>query len=110
VAEDDGAIVGFGAGEQALEGIVDGPRIPGLAHVWAVFVSERLWGRGVASALLAAVVDEARGRGFTEARLNTPVLQARARRFYGREGWSEVGEPIHVEALGLDMIELRRAL
>lgn len=110
VAEDDGRIAGFGAFEQALERVREGPEIPGLAHVWAIFVRETHWGAGIAGALLAAVVGEARRQGYAAARLNTPALHARARRFYAREGWSERGEPVHVEALGLDMVELFRPL
>ena len=50
------------------------------------------------------------GQGFTEARLYTPALQARARRFYAREGWTERGESFWVGELGLDLVELRRLL
>lgn len=108
VVEEDGEIVGFGAFEQARESAREGPEVPGLAHVWAVFVRERHWGTGAASVLLEAVTAEITRRGFAEARLYTPARQARARRFYGREGWREIGEPSAVDALGLDMVELRR--
>lgn len=110
VVEDGNAVVGFGAAEPAREEPREGALVPGLAHVWAIFVRETHWGAGVASALLAAVLAESGRRGFAEARLFTPALQARARRFYAREGWAERGAPIHVEALGLDMVELRRPL
>jgi GNAT superfamily N-acetyltransferase len=110
VAEDADAVVGFGAFEQARAGPREGPEVPGLAHVWAIFVRETHWGAGVATALLEAVTAEIAGRGYAEARLFTPALQARARRFYAREGWTERGEPFAVEALGLDMVELRRPL
>lgn len=110
VATDAGQIVGFGAFGQALEGARSGSEIPGLAHVWAIFVRETHWGAGVATAVLAAVTGEARRQGYAEARLFTPALQARARRFYAREGWSERGTPMWVEVLGLDMVELRRPL
>jgi GNAT superfamily N-acetyltransferase len=110
VVEEDGEVVGFGAFEQAREELREGPEIPGLAHVWAIFARETHWGAGVATALLAAVTAEAARQGFAEARLFTPALQARARRFYAREGWSERGEPFAVEPLGLDMVELRRPL
>ncbi|MCW2991246.1 MAG: family N-acetyltransferase [Solirubrobacterales bacterium] len=110
VYDERGSVVGFGAFQQATEGAREGADVPGLAHVWAIFVRETHWGAGVARALLAAVTDEASGRGYREARLFTPALQARARRFYAREGWTEVGEPFAVELLGLDMVELRRPL
>jgi hypothetical protein len=43
-------------------------------------------------------------------RLFTPVAQARARRFYEREGWRPRGEEFHVAALGLVLIEYRVAV
>lgn len=108
VAEDDGVIVGLGAFEPAREEVREGALMPGLAHVWAIFVRETHWGVGIATALLATVTAEIARQGYAEARLYTPALQARARRFYAREGWRELGEPFAVEALGLDMVELRR--
>lgn len=108
VAEDGGEIVGFGAFSQARASAMEGPPLPGLAHVWAIFVRETHWGAGIANALLAAVTAEIARQGYAEARLITPALQARARRFYAREGWREVGEPFAAEALGLDVVELRR--
>lgn len=110
LAEHDGAVVGFAAAEHARTEVRTGERMPGLAHVWAVFVDEPHWGDGTATALLATVLARARERGFTEARLYTPVLQARARRFYAREGWAERGEPQLVEPLGLELVEYRRRL
>ncbi|MFL5845400.1 MAG: GNAT family N-acetyltransferase [Solirubrobacteraceae bacterium] len=108
VVEDGGEVVGFGAFEQALEHPRAGAEVPGLAHVWAVFVTQTHWGTEVATTLLAALTEEIGRQGYIEARLFTPAPQARARRFYAREGWHEAGEPVHVEALGLDMVELRR--
>lgn len=109
VATDDGAVVGFGAFEPARDG-PDGPLIDGLAHVWAVFAAPSHWGTGVAAEILGALTAEMARGGFPEARLFTPAGQTRARRFYAREGWTEHGEPIWVEALGLDVVELRRPL
>jgi GNAT superfamily N-acetyltransferase len=63
-------------------------RIPGLAHLWQLFVLPDWWGRGVAPALHAASVAEMRARGFEQARLYTPASHVRARRFYERRGWS----------------------
>ena len=110
VAEHDRAVVGFAAAEAAREEVRTGALVPGLAHVWAVFVDEAHWGDGTAAALLAAVTAEGRSRGFTEGRLYTPALQERARRFYAREGWTEQGPPELVEHLGLELVELRAPL
>jgi GNAT superfamily N-acetyltransferase len=110
VAEERGEVVGVGAFEPAREPPRHGPHVDGLAHVWAIFVTESRWGTGVAAALLDAVTAEMAGRGYREARLFTPAAHARARRFYAREGWAERGEPVPVPELRLDMVELRRAL
>jgi GNAT superfamily N-acetyltransferase len=110
VAVADGAVVGFGAFEPAREGVVRGRRIPGLAHVWAIFAAESHWGTGLATALLAGVTEAMRHDGFPEARLSTPSGQRRARRFYAREGWIEQGPPFDVPELGLELVELRRRL
>ena len=82
---------------------------PHLAHFWQLFVRPAHWGSGVAGDLHARAVEEARGRGFTAMRLFTPAGQARARRFYEREGWV-AGETLDGDALGLDVVEYRLAL
>lgn len=110
VAEDGGDVVGFGAFEPAREQPRLGALVPGLAHVWAVFTAESHWGTGVATELLDALVAEMRRRGLRAARLMTPAGQARARRFYAREGWTEQGPPYAVSELGLEIVELRRPL
>jgi GNAT superfamily N-acetyltransferase len=109
VAEASGAVVGVGGYVPGRDGR-DGALIPGLAHIAAVFVDEAWWGRGVATALLAALVEHMRGAGYREARLYTPVGQARARAFYAREGWREIAGPLPGGELGLDIMELRRPL
>jgi GNAT superfamily N-acetyltransferase len=86
----------FPARERAADG-VDGhfserAVIPGLAHLWQLFVRPPWWGKGVAPRLHEAAVTEMRARGFERARLLTPSLHARARRFYQRRGWSPTGE------------------
>ena len=63
---------------------VDDPR---LAHLWQLFIAREWWGSGLATRLHGLVAAAARARGFTAMRLFTPADQARARRFYEREGW-----------------------
>jgi GNAT superfamily N-acetyltransferase len=109
VAEADGRVVGVGGYVRGRQGR-DGPIIPGLAHVAAVFVDAPWWGSGVATALLAQLIEHMRAAGFREARLYTPVGQARARAFYVREGWREVAGPLPGGEFGLDLMELRRSL
>jgi GNAT superfamily N-acetyltransferase len=109
VAEAADHVVGVGGYVRGREGR-DGPLVPGLAHVAAVFVDEAWWGRGVAAELLARLVEHMRAAGFREARLYTPVGQMRARAFYVREGWREVAGPLPGGDFGLDLMELRRPL
>jgi ribosomal protein S18 acetylase RimI-like enzyme len=68
------------------------PLVPGLAHLWQLFVQPEWWGRGVAPLLHDAALAEMRLRGYERARLFTPSSHARARRFYERREWLRVGE------------------
>ena len=114
VALDGDMLVGFAAYEPARETTPDkgfsGPLIPGLAHIWAVFVAESHWGTGAATGLLTDLTDHIRAAGFREARLYVAAGQGRARAFYAREGWREVTAPFHVGKLGLDLVEMRRSI
>jgi GNAT superfamily N-acetyltransferase len=83
---------------------------PGLAHLSGMFVREPWWGSGLATALHAEAVREAAARGFTAMRLFTPAEQARARRFYEREGWTAAGEPADAPRFGMPLVEYRLAI
>ena len=83
---------------------------PALGHLRNLYVDRAHWGSGLASALMDAAVEEARGRGFTALRLFVAEGQVRARRFYEREGWQAVTEPYFDAVSGLSMVEYRRAL
>jgi GNAT superfamily N-acetyltransferase len=83
---------------------------PALAHLRNLFVRRDLWGTGLATALHAAALAEARGRGFAQMRLFTPAGQGRARRFYEREGWVAVGDEFHDAGPDLALVEYRCAL
>jgi GNAT superfamily N-acetyltransferase len=63
----------------------------------------------VASQLLARVTNTAVSRGFTAMRLFVPAGQARARRFYAREGFVALGSPFD-PGTGLPVLECRRSL
>ena len=86
--------------------------VPGsaLAHLRNLFVERDFWGTGLARTLNAAAVEAARERGYEELRLFTPARQDRARRFYEREGWVQVGEPFHDPGPDLALVEYRYAL
>lgn len=85
------------------------PTIPGLAHLWQLFVLPEWWGRGVGAALHDAAVAEMRARGFRGARLYTPSAHSRARRFYERRGWIATGSQWN-DDLQLTLAEYRVAL
>jgi ribosomal protein S18 acetylase RimI-like enzyme len=82
------------------------PPVPGLAHLWQLFVIREWHGSGVGDRLHAAALEEMRARGFTAARLYTPTDNARARRFYERRGWRAAGGEYH-QGLELSMTEYR---
>ena len=81
-----------------------------LGHLEQLFVRSAHWGDGTASALLAWAVAAAPARGFERLRLYTPLDHARALRFYEREGWERVGDPLDGEPVGLTLVQLRRAV
>ena len=111
VAEAGGVMAGFVALlPAALHSAYPEPD-PDLAHLGALFVREEHWGSGIATALHRAAVEEAARRGFTVFRLFTPAAQARARRFYTREGWTTTSPPFTEERWGgMELVEYRRAL
>jgi GNAT superfamily N-acetyltransferase len=110
MAEEDGELAGHVAFMPAHTHGSSPSDEPGLAHLWQLFVRERWWGTGLATALHAEAVREAAARGFTAMRLYTPAGQARARRFYEREGWTSAGEPADGPEFGMPLVEYRLAI
>jgi GNAT superfamily N-acetyltransferase len=110
IAEDDGAPAGHVAFTPARTRTEPREPLPGLAHLWMLFLRPPWWGTGLARELLARAVEEAAARGYEAMRLETPAGAGRARAFYVREGWTAAGVPVHAPALGLDVVEYRRAL
>ncbi len=84
------------------------PAPPGVTNLWQLFVRPSWQGRGVAPALMAAAVQEARRRGFARLRLWTPRGAARARRFYERQGWAPTGRVHEHSPSGLPTLEYGR--
>src|SRR4051812_27490508 len=109
VAEDDSGVAGYVALLPAADGRRPDP-YPRLMHFWQLFVRAPWWGTGLARRLHAAACEAAASRGFTAMRLFTPAEQARARRFYEREGWWRTDGPYMDEDLGLAVVEYRRRL
>ena len=106
--DDDGDALGHSAFLDSADSGHPDPE-PGLAHFWQLFVRPSQWGTGLASDLMTRAVDAARERGYTTMRLFTPSGQARARRFYEREGF-DLAREFDDDRLGLRVVEYRRAL
>jgi len=107
VAERDGTLVGQVTvipARRAPNPVDD----PGLGHLRNLFVARSEWGSGLATRLHAAIVEAAEELGYTELRLYVAEGQARARRFYEREGWRAAGAPYLDAGPGLRVIEYRR--
>ena len=109
MAEEDGELLG-----QVTIQSSETTRVPvgdaGLGHLRNLFVRRDRWGTGVARELHDAAVEEARRRGYRELRLFAAAGQARARRFYERDGWVLRGAPAYDPAIGLEMAEYRLLL
>jgi GNAT superfamily N-acetyltransferase len=86
--------------DMAVAVAVDGDEIVGVVEFddpWAVsakapmiemlYVVPAAWGTGAATQLLTLATDRMRGCGHPFGRLRVVEAQARARRFYEREGW-----------------------
>jgi GNAT superfamily N-acetyltransferase len=109
MAEQDGELLG----QVTIQSSETTPRPvgdPGLGHLRNLFVRQDQWGTGLARQLHDAAVEEARRRGYRELRLFAAAGQARARRFYEREGWVAAGPPAYDARPGLEMVEYRLTL
>jgi ribosomal protein S18 acetylase RimI-like enzyme len=110
VAIDGGEMAGHVMFVQALEREAPRNEIPGVAHLWQLFVRPRWWGSGLATRLNRLAVEEAARQGYGSMRLFTPALNLRARAFYEREGWATDGIGIYEPMLDLDIVQYRRRL
>lgn len=93
VAESEGEVVG--------EGVRVGSELRDL------YVVPEAWGTCASRALMDEVLAEIRASGATEATLWVVEANARARRFYEREGWEPTGE---TRATPLGPVELQYEL
>ncbi len=110
LAEADGQAVGYVVIRQSRT--LDEQRVPlpGVAHLWHLFVRTAWWGSGLASRLLSEAMTEAARRGYSGALLWTPRDNARSRAFYRREGWRETGRERYGADIDLDLVEYGRCL
>lgn len=91
MAMDDDTPVGFALGFQARDADGEGPPIPGLCHISMIMVSPTRWGQRVGTALVTAILKEARARGFERAQLWTHLDNVRGQRLYARLGFVASG-------------------
>lgn len=88
LAEVDGEPVGFAKlGPAKLP--VEAPS--GTLELWQIYVLKPWQGRGIAQELYSWAEEEARRRGGTHLQLTVYIDNHRARRFYARRGFVEVG-------------------
>ena len=84
----DGHVCGFSVvGDPRNEG----PNAPGEGELYAINLEPEAWGRGLGVPLIDGAIDALRARGATSAYLWVVEGNARARRFYEREGWTADG-------------------
>ena len=80
------------------------------AFLWRLFVEPPFHGTGAAKVLHDEGLREAGERGYSAIHLLAAAGQARARRFYEREGWVLLGEPFVQEGFGMEVVEYRRPI
>jgi [ribosomal protein S18]-alanine N-acetyltransferase len=110
VAEDGDVLYGGNrkdglAGYAGMMFVPGAPGKGGTADVLTIAVSRASWGKGIGSALLGALTDEARRRGCTSVFLEVRKDNPRARGLYLRRGFQEIGvrrgyyQPANVDAI-----------
>lgn len=99
-----------GSGEVGGVSAIGRPRMEGMqadAELWMLYVHPSRWGSGLAATLHRRSLDFLRGWGHAQAMLWAATDNARARRFYEREGWYIAGEPIVDDSRGFALSEVR---
>jgi GNAT superfamily N-acetyltransferase len=102
VAESEGAILGFATTAPARDA-----DCAGMGELLAIYVAPEQWGNGVGQHLADAARQRLVARGFTEAILWMLDGNARADRFYRKDGWLPDGEHKHGEIWGITLPEVR---
>jgi ribosomal protein S18 acetylase RimI-like enzyme len=109
VAEDGGEVAGLVLIRSAAAPPLSDPK-PGVAFLWRLFIEPPWFGTGLAQELHDLALAEARAQGYSSIRLFAAAGQARARRFYEREGWVAAGPPFMQDSFGMDVVDYRREL
>jgi GNAT superfamily N-acetyltransferase len=79
----------------------------GHGELLALYVDPSAWGGGLGRSLMAAARRGLIDQGFREALLWVLVGNARAERFYRRDGWSPDGSERRTEIWGIEVNEIR---
>jgi GNAT superfamily N-acetyltransferase len=82
VALEDGVVLGFASTAPSRDA-----DLPGFGELVALYVDPAHWGRGMGVALVAAAREQLVAMGFKNAALWVLSGNARADRFYRRDGW-----------------------
>ena len=96
--------------ESGVQGFASCRPLPGDARtgeVGAIYLDPDAWGRGLGTALMKRIVNEARADGLRELTLWVHPMNERARAFYERRGWADDGEERQAVVWGLDVPERR---
>ena len=81
------------------------------ADVVTLAVDPARWGEGTGTALLMALIDEAKKRGYEEVLLEVRKDNPRARQLYLRHGFAEIGiRRGYYQPSGVDAVVMRKAL
>ena len=81
------------------------------ADVVTLAVDPARWGEGTGTALLMALIDEAKKRGYEEVLLEVREDNPRARRLYLRHGFAEIGiRRGYYQPSGVDAVVMRKVL
>jgi GNAT superfamily N-acetyltransferase len=99
--EDDGRVVGMASCGPSRQ--PDGR----TGEVYAIYIEEAVAGIGLGAALLRHAVATLQGQGFERAILWVLATNARARRFYEREGWHADGAAKADDYRGFPLEEVR---
>jgi len=102
VEDGNGSVVGM-----ATVGPARGEGESDLGELWMINVLPDAWGSAAGTELLHAAVDVLRDGNWTEAVLWVVEGNARARRFYEREGWFADGAAQVDESYGFPVREVR---
>lgn len=102
VAVEDGAIVGFATIMPSRDA-----DLPEAGELAALYLDPERWDRGIGVAMIEAARAELVRRGFKAALLWVLAGNARAMRFYERDGWAADGSQRTQEIWGLRLVENR---